>query len=107
MKKLSLKLKQLGDIDVVVEKEREQMERNRQRLAADRIRFANSHLGSMMPPHQQMIVPSNVNVKPTGPIVPPAPPIPTVSSGGIHPTQMLRPAMYKFGPGGMQMLDGT
>ncbi|MCO5573639.1 hypothetical protein L7F22_027411 [Adiantum nelumboides] len=124
LKKLSTKLKQLGDIDAVLEKEREQMERNRQRFQSERSRFLSARLHSSGAATQMPVV------EPAGPLVRPAGPIPSspampsgaviapgglmpsgpvitpgglMPSGQVLPSHMLRPTLYTIGPGGMTM----
>lgn len=125
LKKLSTKLKQLGDIDSVLEKERDQMERNRQRILAERLRFLSTRLGSTGSAPQMPVVgnPGLMNMRPTGPL-PPSPVMPSggvmlpgtvmppggmIPSGGVMPpgavlpSHMLRPSLFSMVPGGMAM----
>ncbi|KAI5055873.1 hypothetical protein GOP47_0029394 [Adiantum capillus-veneris] len=124
LKKLSTKLKQLGDIDAVLEKEREQMERNRQRFQAERARFLSNRLSSSGAVPQMPVVgaggpimrPAGVIASspamPSGAVVPPGglmpsgpimPPGGLMPSGAILPSHMLRPTLFTMGPGGMAM----
>eukprot|EP00249_Psilotum_nudum_P021066 c27958_g2_i1 orf=975-2891(+) len=99
LKKLSLKLKQLGEIDPALEKECEQIERNRQRLSVERTRFVGTRLGpATVPPLVAVSTAASSLNRPTGPIPGPSVPGTILAS---HSSGMLRPALFTIGPGGM------
>lgn len=103
LKKLDVKLKQLSDIDPVLEKECEQIERNRQRLSTERrTRFMGSRLASAALPSQMPVSTTNsLNIRPAGSISGAAVPGAMLTAAGAHSSGMLRPTLYTIGPGGM------
>ncbi|KAH7442460.1 hypothetical protein KP509_03G090000 [Ceratopteris richardii] len=120
LKKLSIKLKQLGDIDAVIDKEREQMERNRQHIQTDRTRFLNSRLNSSGPivqmpagtgPSVRAVGPVP-SIMPTGAMMPSGGLLPQgnvmqpggmIPSGHVMPSHLARPGLFTLAPGGLAM----
>ncbi|OEL30657.1 SWI/SNF complex subunit SWI3C [Dichanthelium oligosanthes] len=111
LKRLELKLKQFAEVETLLLKECEQVERVRQRIAADRVRMRSAMLGSTgMPGSSSSTMPSNpasMNPRPVG--VPPGS-MPQASmpsafannmQGHGHPQMPFmhqRPQMLSFGP---------
>lgn len=129
LKKLSTKLKQLGDIDSFLEKDRDQMERNRQRISAERLRVLSTRLGATGSTSQMPVVGNQglMNMRPSGPLSP-SPVMPAgggmpsgagmpsggvmpvtgvlpagglMPAGSVLPTHMLPPNLFNMGPGVM------
>ncbi|GLJ20492.1 hypothetical protein SUGI_0372970 [Cryptomeria japonica] len=105
LKRVEIKLKQFAEIETMLLKECEQVERARQRFSADRLRFMSSHFGSG---GSSAVAAGAVSVVPAmnnRPAIPPT--LPSASHSGFGPTThpampfMTRPSMFPFGPGGV------
>ncbi|KAH9319095.1 hypothetical protein KI387_020864 [Taxus chinensis] len=105
LKRVEIKLKQFAEVETVLMKECEQVERTIQRYSADRIRFMSSHFnpgGSSAVAAGPVSVVSAMNNRPAIP-----PTVPSASHPGYGPTAhtampfMNRPSMFPFGPGGV------
>ncbi|XP_047321333.1 SWI/SNF complex subunit SWI3C-like isoform X2 [Impatiens glandulifera] len=81
LKRLELKLKQFAEIETLLMKECEQVERSRQRLAGDRVRILSGQFGNNS---NQQNIPNSPALYGTG--------------QAIHPQFMPRQPMYGLGP---------
>lgn len=105
LKRLELKLKQFAEVETLLMKECEQVERARQRIANERTRVASAQMGpaggtsSMNLPGPSMVNNSSNN---TQPIITGSPSQPFISGFGsnqqMHPQFMARQQMYGLGP---------
>uniref|UniRef100_A0A0D6QTX4 Uncharacterized protein n=1 Tax=Araucaria cunninghamii TaxID=56994 RepID=A0A0D6QTX4_ARACU len=105
LKRVDIKLKQLVEIETMLSKECEQVERLRQRYSTDRIRLMSSHFnsgGSSAIAGGPVAAVSAMNNRP---VIQPS--VPSASHPAYGPTThpamsfITRPSMFSFGPGGV------
>lgn len=103
LKRTEIKLKQFGEIESVLSKECEQVERSRQRLITERVRLMSSHFGSGGS-STVAAGPVAVSAMNNRPVISSSMPSAPHSGYGssAHPAMpfMARPSMFSYGPGG-------